>query len=108
MQVNERVWRGIYDRNRLRWDIRYNARAGCEIADLYLRRHALPHKAAAKIGQVPGMVYAMYSGGPGQLDNYLARHKGGKLLPSDQGFAEKWTWVDKRDWQQLAKCLGGG
>jgi hypothetical protein len=108
MQINERVWRGIYDRNRLRWDIRYNARAGCEIADLYLRRHALPNKAAAKIGQVPGMVYAMYSGGPGQLDNFLARHKGGKLLPSDQGFAEKWTWTQTRDWEQLSKCLGGG
>lgn len=107
MQVNERVWRGIYDRTRLRWDIRYNARAGCEIADLYLRRHALTHKAAAKIAQVPGMVYAMYSGGPGQLDNYLARQKVGKLLPSDRGFAEKKLWVEKRDWEQLGKCLGG-
>lgn len=108
MQINERVWRGIYDRNRLRWDIRYNARAGCEIADLYLRRHALQHKASVKIDQVPGMVYAMYSGGPSQLDNYLARRQTGKLYPSDRGFAEKWTWVDKRDWQQLSKCLGGG
>lgn len=107
MQVNERVWRGIYDRNRLRWDIRYNARAGCEIADLYLRRHALQNGAAAKIGQVPGMVYAMYSGGPGQLDNYLARRKADRLLPSDRGFAEKWKWVDQRDWEKLSRCLGG-
>ena len=41
MQINERVWRGIYDLNRLRWDIHYNTRAGCEILATYFSRYAV-------------------------------------------------------------------
>jgi hypothetical protein len=39
MQINERVWRGMYDLHRLRWNIRYNAWAGCEILDLYVTKY---------------------------------------------------------------------
>ncbi len=110
MQINERVWRGMYDRNKLRWDIRYNALAGCEIAELYLRRHALQSKALAS-GANPNLlsaiVYAMYNGGPGQYEKYLARQKSGKTYPSDKSFAEKLKWVEKRDWERIAECLGG-
>jgi hypothetical protein len=110
MQINERVWRGMYDRNKLRWDIRYNALAGCEIADLYLRRYALQGKAQAHradTGLLAGIVYAMYNGGPGQLDKYLARQKSGKLFPSDRLFIEKLKLVETRDWEQIRECLGG-
>jgi hypothetical protein len=110
MQINERVWRGMYDRNRLRWDIRYNALAGCEIADLYLRRYALQGKAKAPradTGFWAGLVYAMYNGGPGQHDKYLARHKNGKSFPSDKLFVEKLQLVEARDWEQVKECLGG-
>ncbi len=31
MQVNKHVWRGFYDIDRLKWDVLYNAGAGCEI-----------------------------------------------------------------------------
>ena len=31
MQVNKHVWRGFYDLDRLKWDVLYNAGAGCEI-----------------------------------------------------------------------------
>ncbi len=110
MQINERVWRGMYDRNKLRWDIRYNALAGCEIADLYLRRYALQGKAKthrADTGFLAGIVYAMYNGGPGQHDKYLARHKNSKTFPSDKLFAEKLQLVEARDWEQVKECLGG-
>jgi hypothetical protein len=111
MQINERVWRGMYDRNQLRWDIRYNAQAGCEIAELYLRRYALQGNGpapGAKVSSLPGIVYAMYNGGPGQYEKYLAREKSGKPFPSDQYFAEKLKWVEKREWGQIRECLGGG
>ena len=111
MQINERVWRGMYDRNQLRWDIRYNAQAGCEIAELYLRRHALQGNGpapGAKVSSLPSIVYAMYNGGPGQYEKYLAREKSGKPFPSDQYFAEKLKWVEKREWGQIRECLGGG
>ena len=34
MQVNERVWRGVYDRKGLVGDIAYNTRAGAEIQNV--------------------------------------------------------------------------
>jgi len=111
MQVNERVWRGMYDISQLRWDIRYNALAGCEIADLYLRRHALRDKAPAPgidTGLLTRGVYAMYNGGPGQYRKYLERARTGKTYLSDRSFAEKLKWVEKGDWQQISNCLGGG
>ena len=37
MQVNEHVWRGLYDLRGLRWDIHYNGRAGSEILLHYLQ-----------------------------------------------------------------------
>ena len=110
MQVNERVWRGMYDLGQLRWDIRYNALAGCEIADLYLRRYALRDKAPARgldLGVLSKGVYAMYNGGPAQYEKYLERARKGKTFLSDQLFAEKLKWVEKRDWDQIAECLGG-
>ena len=41
MQVHVRVWRGIYTPKSLRWNIHYNALAGAEILELYLRRYGL-------------------------------------------------------------------
>ncbi len=110
MQVNERVWRGIYDIRKLRWDIRYNAMAGAEIVDLYLRRHALSDKASARLdpAQLAKGVYAMYNGGPGQYKKYLERAKTGKTYLSDRSFAEKLEWVEKRDWEKISECLGSG
>jgi len=111
MQVNERVWRGIYEPKKLRWDIRYNAQAGCEIAELYLSRYVLQGKTTVpgvKAGILPGIVYAMYNGGPGQYEKYLAREKSNKTFPTDKSFAEKLQWVEKKDWEQISDCLGGG
>ncbi len=111
MQINERVWRGLYDNKQLRWDIRYNARAGCEIAEFYLRRYILQGKGQAQgpqAGLLPGIVYAMYNGGPGQYEKYLARKKSGKTYPSDKSFAEKLRWVEERDWERISECLSGG
>jgi hypothetical protein len=108
MQVNERVWRGVYDRNRLRWDIRYNALAGCEIADLYLRKYALKNsvwKKGADIDLLSRVVYAMYNGGPGQCKKFLARERTGKHYQSDQLFLEKLQWVGKGKWERIEDCL---
>ncbi len=108
MQINERVWRGIYDRGRLRWDIRYNALAGCEIVELYLRKYALKHPVWAKgadMNLLSRAVYAMYNGGPGQYRKFLAREHAGKHYRSDLLFAEKLQWVGMGDWQHVAKCF---
>ena len=111
MQINERVWRGLYDHSRLRWDIHYNAFAGCEIADLYLRKYALKYPRWQKGGDLQllaQVVYAMYNGGPGEYKNFLNRERTGKQYSSDQLFLEKLHWVDHESWDHVKDCLLGG
>ncbi len=111
MQINERVWRGLYDHRRLRWDIRYNALAGCEIADLYLRKYALKHsrwQKSADMQLLAQVVYAMYNSGPGEYKKFLARERAGKEYSSDKLFLEKLQWVDQGNWDRVKDCLIGG
>lgn len=111
MQINERVWRGLYDRNRLRWDIHYNAYAGCEIAGLYLRKYALKNPVWEKGGDqtlLARVLYAMYNGGPGQYEKFLDRAGKNQHYQSDQLFFEKLQWVVKGQWGNVNLCLVGG
>jgi hypothetical protein len=110
MQVNERVWRGLYDRERLRWDISYNAAAGCEITFLYLQKYALKDKNVAKKldqGTLARLVYAMYCGGPGQYRDFLERYRKGEFYKTDELFWEKYSWVIGGNMQKIGKCLTG-
>ena len=109
MQVNERVWRGLYDQERLRWDMPYNAAVGAEIAVLYLRQ------VQKKSGRLPpgnnmleAAVYALYNGGPGQLDKFINRVKNGDLYKSDRLFLEKLGWSKSHAWSKAMSCLGNG
>ena len=108
MQVNERVWRGLYDREKLRWDIEYNAAAGNEISFLYLQKYALRDKNAAKKldpATLARLVYAMYNGGPGQYHDFLERLRKGKMLSYDDHFWEKYSSVTSGKWEKLSQCL---
>ena len=65
MQVNQRVWRGFYDVEKLRWDVAYNVRAGAQILMRYVKDYAIPY--AEKSGEplhVPRAAYAVYNAGP--------------------------------------------
>ena len=114
MQVNERVWRGMYDRHHLRWNIQYNAKAGCEIIDLYIKKYTLDRMKKLKAGKTldeetfARIVYAMYNGGPGQFEKFLKRKKEGTFYSSDRLYFEKYSWVKNRRWENISKCLIGG
>jgi hypothetical protein len=65
MQINQRVWRGFYDLERLRWDTAYNIRAGAQILARYLKDYAIPF--AERTGDpdhVARAAYAVYNAGP--------------------------------------------
>jgi hypothetical protein len=65
MQINQRVWRGFYDIERVRWDTAYNMRAGAQILMRYLKDYAIPY--AQKTGKpedVARAAYAVYNAGP--------------------------------------------
>ena len=73
MQINQQVWRGIYDQKGLLGDIAYNGRAGCEILLHYLRDFAIGKGEQRKPGgddNLARATYAAYNGGPSQLSRY--------------------------------------
>ena len=112
MQINERVWRGLYAENNLRWDIRYNAMAGCDILQLYLTKYALKRIRIPEGGGglctdnllAAQAVYAMYNAGPGVLDAFLKRSQQGSFTNLDRLFNEKLEWVKKEDWGKIGRC----
>ena len=114
MQINERVWRGIYNYDHLRWDIHYNAMVGCEIIDRYFCRYALRKMKRLNLEKplendtLARIIYAMYNGGPGQFKKYLKRSKREKYYLSDRLFWDKYVWVKSGQWHNIRKCLIGG
>jgi len=65
MQINQKVWRGFYDVERLRWDTAYNARAGAQILARYVKDYAIPYaKKSGNPNDVPRAAYAVYNAGP--------------------------------------------
>ncbi len=113
MQVNERVWRGLYKLDALRWNIRYNAAAGCDIMNLYLNKYVLkkqdklPGDGRPDPALVARVLYAMYNGGPGEFGKFLSRHAKEKYYHSDDLFWEKYQWVEAQDWNKVKLCLFG-
>ncbi len=108
MQINERVWRGVYDIFYLRWDVQYNLKAGTEILELYLRRYALKRiKPDNPLSDevIARTVYAMYNGGPKQFYRFLKRRQTGKYYKSDNLFWQKYQLVESGSWNRVKACL---
>jgi soluble lytic murein transglycosylase-like protein len=65
MQINQHVWRGFYDIQRVRWDTAYNIRAGAQILMRYLKDYAIPYaERTGEIDHVARAAYAVYNAGP--------------------------------------------
>lgn len=111
MQVNERVWRGIYDRDQLRWNVHYNAQAGVEILSLYLNRYIKEEKAPVDLSSTSGKrflavwLYSLYNGGPSQLKKLPKRHVSKNIYQSEKLFLAKYDQVKKGGWINQVDCL---
>ena len=108
MQINERVWRGIYDQHHLRWNIWYNARAGCQILALYLGRYVLDKvdpDDPKNSDFAARAVYAVYNGGPRQFSKFVARSKNERFYLSDRLFWEKFEQIRSGEWENVKDCL---
>ncbi len=111
MQVNERVWRGVYDRRGLVGDIAYNARAGGEILLHYLRDYAIvrgEHQKPGGIANLARATYAVYNGGPRHLTRYRKSSTPKSLKAIDESFWEKFAAVQQGREMDVAKCFGWG
>lgn len=98
MQINQIVWRGFYQLERLRWDTAYNARAGAQILMRYVKDYAIPY--AEKSGDpnhVPRAAYAVYNAGP----RAVGRFDKAKKHPREER-------VDERLWTLYQGIAAGG
>jgi soluble lytic murein transglycosylase-like protein len=107
MQVNPRVWRGVYDVEGLYGDIRYNGRAGCEILLHYLRDYAIAKgedKLAGGIDNLPRAAYAIYNGGPGHRTRYRTATTSAALKKIDASLWQKYAAVREGKEMEVAGC----
>ncbi|MCB1869453.1 MAG: lytic transglycosylase domain-containing protein, partial [Gammaproteobacteria bacterium] len=96
MQVNLRVWRGLYDAERLKWEVAYNARAGAQILLHYLEGPGLDVvRQTGNPEYLAWASYAVYNAGPVAAKRFLRKRgelKPGqtdrKLLAHYQGFVD--------------------
>jgi hypothetical protein len=98
MQINQIVWRGFYQLERLRWDTAYNTRAGAQILMRYVKDYAIPY--AEKSGDpnvVPRAAYAVYNAGP----RAVGRFDKAKKHPREQR-------VDDHLWTLYQGIAAGG
>ena len=112
LQVNERVWRGFYESEKLRWNVAYNVAAGSDVLLHYL---AMVDERADSPTPPPAPLqaratYAGYNGGPSELRRYLegkARGEGvGRVV--DELFGPKFEAIGGSAESQIATCLVGG
>ncbi len=108
MQINGKVWRGIYDPAGLEGDIGYNGRAGAEILHHYLRDFALrggEHLAPGGIDNLARAAYAAYNGGPGHLSRYRKTKTSAHLQVVDREFWRKYQAVKAGEAASMLTCF---
>jgi hypothetical protein len=111
MQINERVWRGFYRIQSLRWNLRYNVRAGCEILDLYLREYAARRlRGGGSLDRdiLVQVTYGMYNAGPDEYFEVLKRRESDALGRRDKSFWEKYLSSKRDQFDGVLQCLTGG
>ncbi len=113
LQVSERIWRGFYEVEKLRWKVVYNVESGGDVLLHYLR--AADEELGESAKPVPAdvmarVVYAAYNGGPAQMRRYLDPKQRGQALTRvvDELFGKKFAAMDGGAVAQVASCLVGG
>jgi hypothetical protein len=98
MQINQLVWRGFYNIERLKWDTAYNARAGAQILMRYLKDYAIDYAdRSGNPDHVPRAMYAVYNAGPRAVGRFNKPHP-----PARQ------ERVDQRLWTLYQGIAAGG
>lgn len=109
MQVNQNVWRGIYDVPSLQKDIGYNAKAGSEILVHYLADYAVAkgeHTGTGNTDNLARATYSVYNGGPGHLRRYRNPKAPKSLRLIDEAFWTKYQAVKAGRELDVATCYG--
>lgn len=107
MQIMGRVWRSVYDVERLERDVDYNVAAGIEILEHYLVDYALrrgEHEQPGGIDNLVRATYAAYNGGPSQLSRYRREDTPARLRAIDAAFWRDFEQMRAEQWPDVASC----
>lgn len=107
MQINGRVWRGIYDLKRLHDEADYNVAAGTEILEHYLVDYALRRGENRRPGGDDNLIratYAAYNGGPGQLSRYRRTDTPQWQRAIDNAFWDHYQQFKTKGWPDVTSC----
>ncbi len=111
MQIHARVWRGVYDLDRLAGDVTYNLNAGIDILEYYFVDYALrrgEHEQAGGLDNLVRATYAAYNGGPGHLTRYRNADTPARLRAIDRDFWHHYETMRSRGWPDVASCYPVG
>lgn len=106
MQVNKHVWRGFYDIDRLKWDVLYNAGAGCEILARMMQFAAISQPKYDPVlisSHLARSTYAAYNGGPGACNRWRRREPVA-LKQIDFSFLDKYNAVENGTQIDILSC----
>lgn len=110
MQINQHVWRNIYDLEALQNNVGYNARAGSEILSHYLVDYAIKrgeHKVNGNVDDLARATYGVYNGGPRHLTRYRQGSRSAYLRGVDEAFWEKYQAIRSTGAAAVKQCYGG-
>jgi soluble lytic murein transglycosylase-like protein len=107
MQVNKHVWRGFYDIERLKWDVLYNAGAGCEILARMIQYASMSQSKFDPVlisTHLARSAYAGYNGGPGACNRWRRRREPPALKQIDSSFLDKYHAVENGTQIDILSC----
>lgn len=107
MQINGRVWRSVYDLDRLSDEVDYNVNAGIEILTHYLVDYAIRRGEHEQPGGDDNLIkatYAAYNGGPSQLSRYRKEDTPSRLRAIDNEFWHHYSTIKAKQWPDISSC----
>lgn len=107
MQINGRVWRKVYDLDRLTNEVDYNVNAGIDILTHYLVDYAIRRGEHEQPGGDDNLIkatYAAYNGGPGHLARYRRDDTPASLKAIDNAFWSHYTTIKTEQWPNISSC----
>ena len=110
MQINPKVWRGLYDLQGLRWDLVYNARAGADILAHHMANYAIgrgEHRTTGNVDNLARATYAAYNGGPRRFDRYRRADASAREKKVDALFLEKYRAIKNGKELAVSACYSG-
>jgi len=107
MQILGRVWRSVYDLERLEDDAAYNVTAGIEILEHYFLDYAVRREEHKQPGGVENLVkatYAAYNAGPSQLSRYRREDTAARAKAIDREFFRHYRSMKSAPWPAVSSC----